>query len=58
MTITESNGVFTVTNSRSASPSSPPKTGDMFPLWPLVATMCLSGSMLILLAIYHKRKNK
>lgn len=58
VTITESNGVFTVTNSRSASPSSPPKTGDMFPLWPLVATMCLSGTLLILLAIYHKRKNK
>ena len=30
----------------------------MFPLWPAVLTMCLSGSLLVILGIYHMRKKK
>ena len=58
VTITESGGTFTVTNTRQTSSGSPPKTGDMFPLWPAVLTMCLSGSLLVILGIYHMRKKK
>lgn len=58
VTIGEKDGVFTVTNTRKADPSSPPKTGDMYPLWPAVITMCISGSLLILLGIWYMRKKK
>lgn len=58
VTIAEGQGTFTVTNTRKADPSSPPKTGDMFPLWPAVITMCISGSLLILLGVYIMRKKK
>ena len=58
VTIAENQGTFTVTNTRKADPSSPPKTGDMYPLWPAVITMCISGSLLILLGAYFMRKKK
>lgn len=58
VTVGEKQGVFTVTNTRKSDPSSPPKTGDMYPLWPAVITMCISGSLLILLGIYFMRKKK
>ena len=58
VTVAEANGTFTVTNTRKAEPSSPPKTGDMYPLWPAVLTMCISGSLLVILGIYWLRKRK
>lgn len=58
VTIGEKDGIFTVTNTRKADPSSPPKTGDMYPLWPAVLTMSISGTLLILLGIYFMRKKK
>lgn len=58
VTIAEADGTFTVTNSRKADPEEPPKTGDMFPLWPAVLTMCISGSLLVILGIYWLRKRK
>jgi hypothetical protein len=58
VTIAEGDGQFTVTNSRKPDPEDPPKTGDMFPLWPAVLTMCISGSLLVVLGIYWLRKRK
>lgn len=57
VTVGESNGVFTVTNTREVhGKEEPPKTGDVFPLWTYVTVMTLSGILLILLGIYRKRK--
>lgn len=58
VTVTENDGIFTVTNARYADPTTPPKTGDMFPLWPLVLAMSISGSALVILGIYWLRKRK
>jgi len=56
VTISENSAIFTITNTHQTSPSLPPQTGDTFAVWPLVLTMCISGSLLLLLSIYHKRK--
>lgn len=58
VTIAEDGGKFTVTNSRNPDPEEPPRTGDLFPLWPLVLTMCISGSLLAAMGIYWLRKRK
>lgn len=54
--ISEQSAVFTITNTRKAPASQPPKTGDTFAFWPWGMTMCLSGSLLTIVSIYHKRK--
>lgn len=58
VSVSEKNGVFTVTNTRIAPTEAPPKTGDTFPLWPWVLAMCGSGLLLLILGHYHKRKRK
>lgn len=57
VTVSESAGTFTVTNTREADPGTPPKTGDSFAFWPWVMSFCLSGSLLVLLGFYQKRKH-
>jgi len=56
VTISEKSAVFTITNTRKAAPMQPPKTGDTFAFWPWVFTMCISGSLLLILSVYQKRK--
>lgn len=56
VTVSENAGSFTITNTRQTSPGNPPKTGDTFLLGPWVMAMCLSGSLLLVLSIYGRRK--
>lgn len=56
--ISSSGNIFSITNSRKQDPGSPPKTGDTFPLWNYVIAMSISGFLLLLLGIWHKRKSK
>lgn len=56
VTISEKSAVFTITNTRKAPAGQPPKTGDTFAFWPWILTMCLSGSLLLIISVYHKRK--
>lgn len=54
--ITSKGNTFTITNSRQAPAGEPPKTGDSFPLLPLILVMCLSGILLQAMGIFRKRK--
>lgn len=56
--ITESRGVFTITNSRPAPQGEPPKTGDSFALGPWLGVMSVSGFLLIAWGILQKRKSE
>lgn len=58
VSVSSSDNIFTITNTRESPPCSPPKTGDTFPLWTYVTVMSLSGVLLLCLGIWHKRKNK
>ena len=58
VTVTEKNGIFSITNSKAPSPEEPPKTGDSFGLWYYLMAMCLSGFLLLILGIWHQRKTK
>lgn len=49
---------FTITNSRKTPPGEPPKTGDTFPLQPMILVMCLSGTLLLTMGIFRKRKQE
>lgn len=57
VSVTVQQNSFHITNSRPPIPSNP-KTGDSFPLIPWVMGMCISGFLLIILAIWLKRKDK
>ncbi|MBQ7779403.1 MAG: Cna B-type domain-containing protein [Clostridia bacterium] len=60
VTVTESSTTITITNAyQSETPgeeSPPPNTGDTFVLWPYLLAMCLSGGLLVLLALWNRRK--
>lgn len=58
VTISSSGSVFSITNSIKTTPGSPPKTGDTFPLWNYVIAMSISGFLLLILGIWHKRKSQ
>ena len=54
--ITVNGSSFTITNTIKPGPDSPPETGDTFPLWPYIMAMCLSGVLLVIVGIWHKRR--
>lgn len=56
VSVSQRAAVFTITNTRKVPAVQPPKTGDTFAFWPWVLTMCLSGSLLMIVSVYHKRK--
>ena len=58
VTITNKMAVFTITNTYPTPSTDIPKTGDIFPLWPYIIVMCLSGFLLLALGIWHKRNQK
>ena len=58
VSISESEGIFTVTNSIKPSNQEPPKTGDTFPLWYYLVAMWLSGFLLLSMGILRQRKRK
>ena len=58
VTMEEKDDTFTITNTYNKSSSDIPKTGDTFPLWPLILAMGGSGLLLILLGIYQIRRKK
>lgn len=58
VSISEKDATFTVTNTKQAASGTPPKTGDTFPLRPLLMVMCLSGSGLLILGTGQARRKK
>ncbi len=57
--VSEQETAFVVTNSADESfeKPNPPKTGDTTVVWPYIVAMCVSGCLLIILAIGLKRKS-
>ncbi|MBQ2729622.1 MAG: Cna B-type domain-containing protein [Clostridia bacterium] len=58
VSMVESGRTIIITNSYTEQSVTPPQTGDISVTWPYVVTMCISGGLIILLAIWSKRTEK
>lgn len=56
VTIQQSGSNFSIINTCETNPDAPPLTGDSFNPLPWVLVMCISGVLLIIVAIYSRRK--
>ncbi len=57
VTVSKSGNTILLTNHYS-KPETPPETGDTFSVWPFVLVLCVSGALLVILALLSKRKSK
>lgn len=53
--VTDDGYTFLITNVSNYSGGKPPQTGDTTMVWPYALGMCLSGAVLLVLAIWRKR---
>ncbi|MBQ8881087.1 MAG: Cna B-type domain-containing protein [Oscillospiraceae bacterium] len=56
VTIQQNGSVFSLINTCQTEPDLPPLTGDSFAPLPWVLAMCISGSMLLILGAYSRRR--
>lgn len=58
VSILQNGNAFTIINTLKSDPEPPdaPPTGDSFNPFPYVMTMCLSGSLLMILGVYRRRQ--
>lgn len=54
VTVSQKDRVFVITNTAQTT-EEPPETGDTFPMWPYLLTMCISGLLLLALGIRRGR---
>ena len=55
VSISENGYAFVITNTKT-NPVDPPVTGDVFPLWLLTSSLCISGFAIVLLSTWRERK--
>ncbi len=56
VTVSENTASIIITNTYKSNDVPPPQTGDIRSLWLYVAVMCAAGCLLIITAIWYKRK--
>lgn len=56
VTVVENGTTIIITNAYDDGQEPPPDTGDTTVLWPYVLAMCVSGTLLIALGLWRKRK--
>lgn len=56
VTVRQNGGVFSLINTCKTQPEVPPLTGDSFAPLPWILAMCISGSMLLILGFYSRRR--